>query len=150
MKIRQWFAAAVMVAAMSSALAGEHADGLSRCLVEKTTHEDKIALVQWMFVAMAQHPSVASLTTVKPEDVEKHNKSAAELFVRLLTETCGEASRKAVQIEGANSLEHSFELLGGAAIESLMTDPAVTRMMDGLDKYLDTDKLAELAKPVKK
>src|SRR5690606_28656379 len=123
-------------------------DALSRCLVEKTSQEDKIALVQWMFVAMAQHPSVASLTTVKQDDVETHNKAAADLFVRLLTETCGDASRKAVRNDGASSIAQSFELLGRAAMESLMTDPAVTRLMTGFDKYLDTDKLAELAKPV--
>ena len=63
---------------------------------------------------------------------------------------CGDASRKAVQYEGANSIESAFEVLGGAAIENLMSDPEVTKMMEGLDKYLDGDKLAELARPVKK
>ena len=150
MKIYRSFVAAAMLAAMSPAFAGPYADDLSRCLVEKTTQEDKIALVQWMFVAMAQHPSVSSLTKIVPADVEKHNKSVAELFVRLLSETCGDASRKAVQYEGANSIESAFEVLGGAAIENLMSDPEVTKMMEGLDKYLDGDKLAELARPVKK
>ena len=150
MKIRKALAAMALFAFMSPAFAGPYTDDLSRCLVEKTTSDDKIALVQWMFVAMSQHPSVASMTKVTAADVEKHNKGAGELFMRLLTDTCGEPFRKAMQFEGANAIASSFEVLGGAAMQDLMSNPQVTTMMSGLEKHFDPEKLAEFAKPQKK
>jgi hypothetical protein len=48
-------ASALMALALLSttpALAGIYTDDLSRCLVEKTTTEDKTTLVQWMLKIM--------------------------------------------------------------------------------------------------
>jgi hypothetical protein len=104
-------AALGMLALGSPAFAGVYTDDLSSCLVEKTTLEDKTALVQWIFVAMAQHPSVSTLTRITPDDVKHHNKQAGELFMRLLTETCLDSSRKAIKYEGAAAIHFSFQAL---------------------------------------
>lgn len=144
MKRLRVLAALTMFAAMPAAQAGVYTDDLSRCLVEKSTANDKSLLVQWIFVAMAQHPSVNSLSKISAEDVEKHNKAAGDLFMRLLTETCVEDSKKAMKYEGAIAIQTAFQVLGQAAAREIFSDPAVGKMMSGLDKYVDKKKLEVL------
>jgi hypothetical protein len=139
-------AAAIGLIALSSpAFAGLYTDDLSRCLVEKTTKEDKTALVQWIFVAMAQHPSVSSLQKVTADDVKLYNRKAGELFTRLLTETCVETSKKAIKYEGASAIQGAFQVLGQAAAGELFVHPDVTKIMSGLEEFLDSKKLEALA-----
>lgn len=134
-----------LLLAASPAFSGVYADDLSRCLVEKTTLEDKTALVRWIFVAMSQHPSVATLTKVTPADVEGYNQVAANLFMKLLTETCEEQTRKAVKYEGSVAIQVSFQVFGQAAASELFADPSVTGVIAGLEKFLDAEKLKALA-----
>ncbi len=135
----------VLLAALSPAQAGPYTDDLSRCLVEKSTADDKSLLVQWIFVAMAQHPSVAGLTRITAEDKEKHNRQAGDLFMRLLTETCVDDSKKALKYEGAVAIQMAFQVLGQAAAREIFAHPDVSEMMAGLDKYVDKQKLESLA-----
>jgi hypothetical protein len=134
-----------LLGAIAPAHAGPYTDDLSRCLVEKSTAADKSMLVQWIFVAMAQHPSVKSLTRIGSEDIEKHNKATAELFAKLLTETCLDDSRKAMKFEGATAIQQSFQVLGQVAAREIFSHPDVASMMSGLDKYVDKSKFESLA-----
>jgi len=133
--------AIAMIAGLSPAWAGVYTDDLSRCLVEKSSAEDKGTLVQWMFVAMSQNPAVAGLAKVTADDIEKHNKAVGELFMRLITETCADAAKKAVQYEGAVAFQASFQVLGQVAARDLLSNPAVAKVMSGLEKYMDGKKL---------
>jgi len=139
-------AAVGLLVAFAPAHAGVYTDDLSRCLVDKSSSSDKSVLVQWIFVAMAQHPSVVSLTKISDEDKEKHNKQAGELFMRLLTDTCAEESKKALKNEGAVAIQTAFQVLGQAAAREIFADPSVGQMMSGLDKYVDKEKLETLVK----
>jgi hypothetical protein len=139
-------AAIGLIALGSPAFAGVYTDDLSRCLVEKTTTEDKTALVQWIFVAMAQHPSVSALQKVTPADVKSYNSKAGALFTKLLTETCVETSKKAIKYEGAVAIQSAFQVLGQAAAGELFVHPDVTKVMSGLEEFLDTKKLEALGK----
>ncbi len=129
----------------SPSFAGLYGDDLSRCLVEKTTQDDKTALVQWIFVAMAQHPSVASMSKLTPEDVERYNKQAAELLTKLLTETCEESARKAIKYEGAAAIQLSFQVFGQAAAGELFAHEKVKQILTGLEKFIDHEKIEALA-----
>jgi len=146
MKSLRLIAAISMIACVSPAFSGVYTDDLTRCLVEKSTPQDKTTLVQWMFVAMSQHPSVASLTKVTPDDVELHNKAAGELFVRLLTDTCVENTKKAIKYEGATAIQNAFQVLGQVAAGDLFANPEVAKVMSGLEKYMDAKKLEALNK----
>lgn len=137
---------AIALLSATPAMAGIYTDDLSRCLVEKTTTEDKTTLVLWIFVAMAQHPSVSSLTKITPADVDRHNKAAGELLMRLLTESCVETSKKAVKYEGGAALQTSFSVLGEAAAGEIFANPDVLKIMGGLEQYLDKEKLEALSK----
>jgi len=146
MQILRVVAAIALLVGVSPAFAGAYTDELSRCLVEKSSANDKSALVQWIFVAMSQHPSVSALTKVTPADVEKHNKVAGELFTRLLAETCAEQSTKAIKNEGPVAIQSAFQVLGQVAAGDLFANPEVAKVMSGLEKYLDAEKLGALAK----
>jgi predicted GNAT family N-acyltransferase len=134
-----------LLAASTPALAGVYGDDLSRCLVEKTTTEDKTLLVQWIFVAMAQHPSVSAMTRITAEDIERNSKQAAELLTRLLTETCMEQAKKAIKHEGGMAIQSSFQVFGQSAAGELFADSNVTKVMAGLEKFVDAKKIEALA-----
>ena len=64
---------------------------------------------------MSLHPAVGSLSSVGAEDVDASNEAAAQMFVRLLTETCPGQARKALQYEGALALQQGFGVFGQVA-----------------------------------
>lgn len=130
-----------------SAHAGVYSDDLAKCLVESSSPDDRITLVRWMFTAAASHPAVASISTVKPAQLDQANKSLAELFTRLLTESCKEKAQKAMAYEGMVTLQTSFAVLGQVAGQELFASPEVQKSMSGLEKYLDTKKLEALKTP---
>ncbi len=61
------------------ALAGLYTDDLSRCLVENTSPADKITLVQWIGVAISQHPAISSLNKATDADIDKTNAAVGAL-----------------------------------------------------------------------
>ena len=146
MKSLRLAAFAALLAFVSSTHAGIYTDDLSRCLVDKTTTEVKTAFVQWIFVAMSQHPSVASMTRITASDVDHHNQVAGAMVMKLLTETCVDHFKKAMKYESPTALQTSFAVLGQAAAGELFAHPDVVKVMSGLDKYLDGNKLKALSK----
>jgi hypothetical protein len=128
-------------------MAGLYTDDLSRCIVDSTSAEDRANLMKWMFVAMSQHPSVSSFSTVKPADLDAANKTIGQLFMHLLTESCVQKARDAIRVEGVGAIRSSFQVLGQVAASGLFSDPTVTKAMSGLDQYFDKAKLEELSKP---
>ena len=142
--------ALVCVAAMTfttPSFAGLYTDDLSRCIVDTTSAEDKTNLMKWIFVAMAQHPSVAPYSAAKPADVTALNEIIGKLFMHLLTETCQQKARDAIRIEGVGAIQAAFQVLGQVAASGLFSDPAVVKTMSDLNHYVDQAKLDELSKP---
>lgn len=146
MKILRLWVAATFVITPAATHAGVYTDDLTKCLVESTSKQDRLSLVRWMFAAMSQHPAVTSLTNVKDSDVEKANSETGALFMRLLTESCAEATTKAVRYEGPAAIQMSFQVLGQVASSELFTDPGVLQVISGLEKYTDQKKLEALGK----
>jgi hypothetical protein len=126
------------------AFAGPHGDDLSKCLVEKTTQEDRMALVKWVFSAASAHPAVKGLTSVSAQQLDDANKATAELFMKLLTESCRSEAENALQDEGVTTLQASFQVLGLVAGQELFSSPEVSVAMSGLQKYVDSQKLESL------
>lgn len=136
--------ALAMVVSALPARAGVYADDLSRCLVESSTPQDRNVLVQWVFVALSQHPAIASLSKATPADIEKSNIAAGELFTRLLTDTCGDKSRKAIKYEGVAAIQGAFGVFGQVATSDLFSNPQVQAVLSGLQKHVDNKKLESL------
>lgn len=134
----------LLLGAAAPSHAGVFGDDLTRCLVDSTTKEDREQLVRWIFVAMAQHPLVSSMSAVKADEKEQANKQVGALFMRLLTETCKDKAKAAIKAEGPAAIQLSFQVLGQVAAGEIFTDKNVVAVMAGVDKYVDTEKLKEL------
>jgi hypothetical protein len=144
--MRTWrIVLAVLVAshAMPS-WAGLYTDDLSRCLVEGTSKADKTVLVQWVVLAISQHPAVTTLSKGTDADIDQANAAVGELLMRLLTDTCRDKSKLAIRYEGAGAIQTAFGTLGQVATADLFSDPSVQKVMAGLATHLDEAKLKTL------
>ena len=145
MRLSKLIVALLLTASSSPGWAGVYTDDLTRCLVEGTTKADKTTLVQWVVVAISQHPAVSALSKSTDADIEKANAAVGELFMRLLTETCLDKSKKAIKYEGAQAIQAAFSVLGQVATADLFTDPSVQTVMAGLATHIDEKKLKALS-----
>jgi hypothetical protein len=128
----------------SHSFAAAYGDDLAKCLVEASTKKDKEELARWIFSAISAHPSVKPLSSVTPDQRQLANKSFADILMRLLTVSCREKAEKAIRYEGTASLQQGFSLLGQVAMQHIFADPSVLENVNGIDKYLDIEKLGQL------
>ena len=126
--------------------AGVYSDDLAKCLVASTTTRDQTDLVRWIFATAALHPGVSSIAAVSAEQRSAMARTVAELFERLLTESCRSQFSAAMQNEGNQTIEAAFQVLGQVAMRALMADPAVGRGFDEIDTYLHKEKIEAAAK----
>ena len=122
--------------------AGVYSDDLSRCLVESSTPADKSVLVQWMFTSMALHPDVAAMANVSEAQRGASNKAAADMFMKLMTQTCVDQAKKAMKYEGATAIQQGFNVFGQVAGKELFANPKVATALAGLGEHIDNDKLS--------
>ncbi|WP_298608993.1 hypothetical protein [uncultured Thiothrix sp.] len=134
----------LMLFAASNVYAGADADALSKCLVDSTSNNDKTALVRWVFSTIAAHPDIKDDYPVSEAKKEELNKAVAVIYERLLTENCLKETQAVIKNEGTAAFEKSFEVLGGVAVEGLMSNPAVGKASEDFAKYLDEGKLKKL------
>lgn len=144
MRSRQIVVAVLLATSSLPGWAGLYTDDLTRCLVEGTSKADKTTLVQWVVVAIAQHPAVNTLSKGTATDIDKANAAVGALFMRLLTDTCLDKSKKAIKYEGAAAIQAAFAILGQVATADLFTDPSVQKVMAGLATHVDEKKLKAL------
>jgi hypothetical protein len=134
---------ALAAAFAAPAHAGLYADDLSRCLVEKSTPEDKNALIRWVIAITTLHPAVRPIAQVDAEARAGANTQTARIFERLLTQQCLDQTRQAVRYEGAAAIQSGFQTLGQVAMVELFADPGVAAALGELDKVIDAQKLRE-------
>lgn len=142
-------AIAVSVCALSAgpAYAGPYSDDLAKCLVESTTTTDKNALVKWMFAMAALHPAVKSIASITEAERTLSSRGTAQLFERLLTESCRTQTQQAVKYEGAAALQTGFQMLGQVAARELFADPGVARGLADLENHIDSQKMKRALDP---
>ena len=135
------------LAMMSSmhAVAGPYADDMAKCLVKATSAEDRGLFMRWLFAAMALHPEVASMAAVSPQQRDDLNKRTGALIQKLLTESCRSETQQAVRYEGPATIQYAFQVFGQAAAGDLFSDARVAAGMKDLAKYVDQEKLKQLA-----
>lgn len=128
-----------------AAFAGPYANELGKCLVESTSQRDRVDLVRWMFSAAALHPAVKPISTVSEEQLDDASRTTAALFMRLLTESCRSETEKALQFEGASTIETAFSVLGQVAGREMFSSPEVAAGLALLEQYVDSAELEALA-----
>ena len=129
--------------------ASPESDALSACLVGATNVADREVLARWIFLVMAQHPTVAPLANISPAVKDDQNKQFAALIERLMTVDCRSQSRAAMTSgKGSDAaLRTGFEVLGRIAMEGVMGHPAVNAAILEYLKYLDLNKFKDLLLP---
>lgn len=124
-------------------------DDLSRCLVTKTSEADKLALVRWIFTAIAAADGVKDLTKVNDEQRESLARETAAIFTRLVTKDCRTEAAAAIKNDGPSAMQASFGVLGQIAMQGLMGDESVVKSMDRVDKYFDEKALTDFGRELK-
>lgn len=128
-----------------AATAGPYGDELGKCLVESTSQRDRVDLVRWMFSAAALHPAVKPIAAVTEEQLDEATQATGKLFMRLLTESCRAETEKALQFEGATTIETAFSVLGQVAGREMFSSPEVAAGLALLENYVDSEELEALA-----
>ncbi len=123
--------------------AGPFTDDLAKCLVKMTDAPDRELLIRWVFAAMSAHPNVKELSNVSFEKGDELNRDAAALFVKLLTQSCKQETKQALEYEGAGTFEASFQVLGEVAMQGLMAHPDVVTYLSGLEAHIDEGALED-------
>lgn len=123
------------------AIAGPFTDELSKCLVSKTTAEDKTTLMTWVFAAIALNPNVSQFAAISLQQRDQIDANMARMFEDLMTQTCKTEAQAAVQYEGNSAIEAGFNVLGQVAGRELFANPEVAKGMAALQSHIDSKKL---------
>ena len=121
-------------------------DKFTNCLVKSSNSSDQVALVQWMFAALALDPSVAPLSSITAEQRDAINQKASDLFDRLIFADCRSETVGALMNDGTSVIGIGFEVLGQVAAGGLMSDPTVVAAVKQRfpTDSIDQDKWAQL------
>ncbi len=139
--MRRIIAGAVALAGLFAAApvsAGVYADDVTRCVVKATSDADRLALVRWVFAAMALHPDLKAMAVVTPEDRTQINQTMSRLVERLLTQDCRKETVDAIKYEGSDFLGTTFKSLGEIAMGGLMSNPDVGKGFRDWAATMDT------------
>jgi hypothetical protein len=139
------FTLALLLLCCGPVAAQTNTQQLSQCLADTTSGKDRKDLARWVFFGMASHPEIKQFTTPSAAGAEAEtNKTIADLFTRLLAESCMRQAQAAFKEGGAKAIEIAFQTLGQLAMQELMTNPDVNASMASFEKSLDQNKLSKV------
>ena len=147
-RVRDLAGAALLMAGLLAAGpsgAGPYSDDLAKCMVRSSTPADRAEFVKFLFSAMAQHPDVASMANISPQQMKATLKGTGELIQRLLLQSCRSEAQQAIHHEGMQSIFFGFQFYGQAMAAELMGNPIVAAKLKDLNDYLDADKFKAFA-----
>ena len=124
--------------------AGPFTDDFAKCLVTKTTNQEKTDLVRWIYVTISFHPQLSQMSNLTAEDVEMANIRVADYMTNVFAYKCNDELNQAIKYEGEESVFYAFELLGELAMGELMQDQGVAAASELFIEYIDLSILADL------
>mgnify|MGYP000035036227 FL=1 len=124
--------------------AGPFTDDFAKCLVTKTTNQEKKDLVKWIYVTISFHPQLNQMSNLTAEDVEMANIRVADYMTNVFAYKCNDELNQAIKYEGEESVFYAFELLGELAMGELMQDEGVTAASELFIQYVDLSIFADL------
>lgn len=125
------------------AAAGVYGDSLGKCLVSRSTDEDKQKLMAWIFSAIALNPNVAPYTNLPAKQRDAIDRDMAAVFERLIGQSCRSEAAEAIKYEGAAAFGAAFQLLGQVAGQQIFVSPEVAKGSEAFLKYVDTQRLQQ-------
>ncbi len=117
---------------------------LNLCLSNATTGKDRVALTQWLYLSMAQHPSMKEVSTTQAGKKSATDKNFGELLTRLITKDCANEFNASAKVHGQAVITQSFAFLGQLAMQELMTNQAVAASAEAFQKHADMKKIQEV------
>jgi hypothetical protein len=143
------FAGAVLIGAgllaAPASNAGPYADDMAKCMVRTSSPADRTVFIRFLFAALAQHPDVAPLAKISPQQLDASLKDTGELIQRLMLQSCRTETEQALRYEGPQTIVYAFQVYGQAMAAELFNNPAVSSKMKDMNKYIDTEKLRKMA-----
>ena len=94
---------------------------------------------------MASHPEIIKYSS--PEiaaTAEETDKVLAQLFTRLLSDSCLKQTKIAYRDGGAKAIEVAFQTFGQLAMQELMSNSDVNTTMGRFERHVDQRKLAKV------
>lgn len=142
-KIVMAVAAAVIGSSMmaSSVIAGPATESLAACLADNTTGKDRKDLARWIYAGMSIHPELRNLSNITNQNREELDKKMADMFTRLITESCPAQAKLTMDKEGAEGYQTAFGTIGSLAMQELMSNPEVDSSFKNFVKYIDYNKI---------
>jgi hypothetical protein len=129
------------------AVAGPDTAAVERCLSDNTNGKERKDLARWIFLSIAAHPEIKSLSKATREDNEQSSKVVAGLFTRLVSDNCSNEIRAMIKSDGPQSLSTAFEFLGRLAMQELTANPEVAASVSAFQRYVDRSKLSATLDP---
>ena len=134
----------ILISFILNTFAGPFTDDFAKCLVTKTTAQEKTDLVKWIYVTISFHPQLSQMSNLTAEDVEMANIRVADYMTNVFAYKCNDELNQAIKYEGEESVFYAFELLGELAMGELMQDQGVTAASELFIQYVDLSIFAEL------
>ena len=75
--------------------AGPFTDDFAKCLVTKTTNQEKKDLVKWIYVTISFHPQLNQMSNLTAEDVEMANIRVADYMTNVFAYKCNDELNQA-------------------------------------------------------
>ena len=122
-------------------------DMLGQCFVNKSTAEDRQALIRWLVGALGSSDKVSSIVKVDPAELDTANRQVAALFSRLFTQDCVDIARPMLKNEGRRAFEVAGEALGRTAMQDMLADPKTANALLGYLRYIDLIAIGKLSLP---
>ena len=134
----------ILISFNLNSFAGPFTDDFAKCLVTKTTAQEKTDLVKWIYVTISFHPQLSQMSNLTAKDVEMANVRVADYMTNVFAYKCNDELNQAIKYEGEESVFYAFELLGELAMGELMQDQGVTAASELFIQYVDLSIFAEL------
>lgn len=115
---------ALLLVSCSTALAGQHAQALGRCIYDNTTETDKATLTQWAFVSLAKTSAVKTIHTVPNKTITAVDAKAQALVKKLTMGVCGKQMLAVATKEPRTGFKEATMHLAGLMIEEQLTSQA--------------------------
>tara|TARA_B100001146_G_C15900458_1_gene314278 strand:- start:60 stop:413 length:354 start_codon:yes stop_codon:yes gene_type:complete len=107
------------------------------CIIDSTSDRDKVILIRWMFVLLAEHPSLKKdfpITESKKIDADK---AVADYMSYLIGQSCLVETKNVLDYEGEDAFLKAFEYLGEVAMTLLIEHEDVIRSFERYIQYID-------------
>lgn len=119
------------------------------CLTDNTSGKDRKLLAKWIFLSMAAHPELKTLSTATAQTQEDTSREFAGLVTRLMTVDCKNEMRALIGTDDdvLSAMKVAFSHLGEVAMQELMANKDVDASISQFGKFMDEEELSAALKP---